>query len=104
MTTTWYEVKMVRKAIQDEQGPTDGWLAVGLAGIPYFWQRDKHDRETPNVCRFASFEDAERAIEAYDANRGPTSRSWYEIHFPVRRVNGRKRPLLKGDAEIVKSA
>lgn len=98
----WYEVKVVREGLYGTK--CDGWIALSDSGVAFFWARSMRNEATPLACRFVCFRTAEEVIDEFLASRGAMGR-FFEIHFPVRRdARGRKRPLLKGDCEIVKSA
>lgn len=98
--STWYEVKVVR---YDSYGNVArGWIALSSdSGRPFFWQRFRNDA-TPYCCRFTTFAEAEKVAEQFQDAMAVGLSQYYEVHFPTRRdARGRKRPLLKGDCEII---
>lgn len=102
----WYEVKATRKDIEGNVRAY-GWIGISsVDGGLFFWHRIHRNNATPDCCRFTTFAEAERVAQRYQDHLAEWGISQhYEIHFPIRRDSlGRKRPLLKGDCEIVKSA
>lgn len=106
----WYEVKATRKDTFDGNVRAYGWIGISGGGIfdggLFFWHRIHRNDATPDCCRFCTFAEAEAAAQRYQDHLAEWGISQhYEIHFPIRRdLLGRKRPLKRGDCEIIKSA